>query len=292
MVQVPYIPETAPFTAEQRAWLNGFLAGLFAQVPSGEMPAPNVNGAPSRPLEPLHILFGSQTGTAEGLARRMAKEAGKRGYAPRVLPLNDYEQASLTKGGKAVIISSTWGDGDPPDNAAAFWAWLESAGAPRLDDLQFAVLGLGDRSYLDFCGASKKFDARLEALGARRIVPRGECDVDYEPAASSWMDALWEKLPPPNAVNGAPASPAPEVNGHALNGKLVQERATFNKSNPFPARLLKKALLNKPGSSKEVWHHELSLAGSGLAYEVGDALGVMPANCPMLVKSVVRPVRR
>jgi len=287
MVQVPYIPETAPFTAEQRAWLNGFLAGLFAQVPSGEMPAPNVNGAPSRPLEPLHILFGSQTGTAEGLARRMAKEAGKRGYAPRVLPLNDYEQASLTKGGKAVIISSTWGDGDPPDNAAAFWAWLESAGAPRLDDLQFAVLGLGDRSYLDFCGASKKFDARLEALGARRIVPRGECDVDYEPAASSWMDALWEKLPPPNAVNGAPASPAPEVNGHALNGKLVQERATFNKSNPFPARLLKKVLLNKPGSSKEVWHHELSLAGSGLAYEVGDALGVMPANCPMLVKSVL-----
>jgi len=284
MLQIPYIPETAPFTPEQRAWLNGFLAGLLSQIPPGEVPAPKINGAPSQPLEPLHILFGSQTGTAEGLAGRMAKEAGKRGYAPRVLALNDYEQASLTNGGKAVIISSTWGDGDPPDNATAFWGWLESANAPRLDHLQFAVLGLGDRTYLDFCGASKKFDARLEALGARRIVPRGECDVDYEPAAKSWMDAFWEKLPSASGANGVVTH---EVNGHALNGKLLQDKPTFSKTNPFPARLLRKVLLNKPGSSKEVWHHELSLAGSGLAYEVGDALGVIPANCPALVESLL-----
>ena len=104
------------------------------------------------------------------------------------------------------------------------------------------------------------------------------------------MDVFWEKLPSA-AVNGAPALPAPEVNGHAFNGKLLQEKPAFNKSNPFPARLLKKVLLNKPGSSKEVWHHELSLDGSGLSYEVGDALGVMPANCPVLVESLLSALR-
>src|SRR5437667_11434627 len=133
MPPVPYIPETAPFTAEQRAWLNGFLAGLFSQLPAGTRPgvAPSPGlalptGSAVEPAEPLLILFGSQTGTAEGLARRVAQEARRHGFAPRVLALNDYEQANLAAGGQAIIISSTWGGGDPPDNAANFWSWLNS----------------------------------------------------------------------------------------------------------------------------------------------------------------------
>src|SRR5258708_6662409 len=197
MTSIPYIPETAPFTPEQRAWLNGFLAGLFATAAPGQLPRGQTNGVSSTfaaIAEPLLVLFGSQTGTAEGLAKRVAKEAQQRGFVPKVLALNDYMQANLAAGGKALIISSTWGEGDPPDNAANFWSWLNADFTPRLENLQFAVLGLGDKNYSDFCGASKKFDARLEALGAKRLVPRGECDVDYETPAKSWIENLWDSL--------------------------------------------------------------------------------------------------
>jgi sulfite reductase (NADPH) flavoprotein alpha-component len=280
MTKIPYIPETAPFNLEQRAWLNGFLAGLFASGDSSG--AAQTNGAPKKAGEPLPILFGSQTGTAEGLAKRIAKDAEQRGFAPVVLPLNDHAQADLARGGKAIIISSTWGDGDPPDNAANFWSWLQ-ADAPRLGHLQFAVLGLGDKNYSDFCGAAKKFDSRLENLGARRLVPRGECDVDYESSAKTWVDGLWEKLVPgANGANGVHTTNghAPQTNGHAA-------KCAFDKSNPFPAKLLKNVLLNKPGSVKEVRHYELSLEGSGLTYEAGDALGIVPANCPALVDELL-----
>ena len=165
MVNIPYIPETAPFTPEQRAWLNGFLAGLLANQNAGQT-APQLPAGPAANAEPLLVLFGSQTGSAEGLAKRVAKESQTRGFAPKILALNDYEQANLAAGGKAVIISSTWGDGEPPDNAVNFWSWLSAESAPRLENLHFAVLGLGDKNYSDFCGASKKFDTRLEALGA------------------------------------------------------------------------------------------------------------------------------
>src|ERR1041384_6526761 len=138
MTQIPYIPETAPFNAEQRAWLNGFLAGLLANQNPGQ-PAPQPNGAPAANAEPLLVLFGSQTGSAEGLAKKFAKESHARGFAPKIFALNDFEQANLAAGGKAVIISSTWGDGEPPDNAVNFWNWIKTDSAPRLENLNFAV---------------------------------------------------------------------------------------------------------------------------------------------------------
>jgi sulfite reductase (NADPH) flavoprotein alpha-component len=283
MVNIPYIPETAPFTAEQRAWLNGFLAGLYATVPSGQANGSQSSVSPGEAGEPLLVLFGSQTGTAEGLAKRVAKDAEKRGFAPRVLALNDYEQANLTRGGKTLIISSTWGDGDPPDNATHFWSWLSADTAPRLERLGFAVLGLGDRNYANFCGASKKFDARLEALGAHRLADRAECDTDFEATAKTWLDGLWAKLG--GAESKASGSP---VNGH---NKSVEEKLVYDRNNPFPARLLRNVLLNKPGSGKEVRHYEIQLEGSGLDYQVGDALGVVPANCADLVDNLLSALR-
>jgi sulfite reductase (NADPH) flavoprotein alpha-component len=280
MNSVPFIPETAPFTPEQRAWLNGFLAGLHSSAPAETAPAAPKN------TEPLLILFGSQTGTAEGLAKKVAKESQPRGFAPKVMALNDYESANLAAANKAIIISSTWGDGEPPDNAVNFWNWLNAAAAPRLENLQFAVLGLGDKNYSDFCGASKKFDARLEALGAKRLLPRGECDADYETAAKNWIDGLWEKL------GGATQNSAATVNGAAGNGHITPAKpAGFDRSNPFPARLLKNVLLNQPGSSKEVRHYEISLADSGLTYEAGDALGVVPVNCSELVDDLLAALK-
>jgi sulfite reductase (NADPH) flavoprotein alpha-component len=293
MTNIPFIPESAPFNAEQRAWLNGFLAGLFSQVPGG---APQLNAAPPKAGEPLVILFGSQTGSAEGLAKKLAKESESRGFAPKLFQLNDYEQANLPAASKAVIISSTWGDGEPPDNAVNFWNWIKADSAPRLENLNFAVLGLGDKNYSDFCGASKKFDERLAALGAKRLAPRGECDVDYEGPAKSWIDGLWEKL-----GEGRAGSPLPAAAGNGTNGahgvtRPVTEangasKPAYGKSNPFPAKLLKNVLLNKPGSGKEVRHYEIALNGSGLTYEAGDALGVVPVNCPELVDDLLEALK-
>ena len=271
MSTVPFIPESAPFSLEQRAWLNGFLAGLHSAAPGA-----NHSTAAAPTGEPLLILFGSQTGTAEGLAKKLAREAPARGYVPRLLALNDYAQVNLPTVSRAVIISSTWGDGEPPDNAVAFWNWLKADTSPRLEQLQYAVLGLGDKNYSDFCGASKKIDTRLEALGAKRLLPRGECDSDYEAAARKWTDSLWEKLGSGSGTSPAPApQPAEPV------------KAAYGKSHPYPARLLKNLPLNGPGSGKEVRHYEIDLGGSGLTYEVGDALGVLPVNCEALVTEVL-----
>ncbi|HXI72448.1 MAG TPA: flavodoxin domain-containing protein [Verrucomicrobiae bacterium] len=290
MSTVPFIPETAPFSTEQRAWLNGFLAGLHSSAPAGAAAAPAANA------EPLLILFGSQTGSAEGLAKKVAKESQSRGFAPKLLPLNDYEAANLPTASKAVIISSTWGDGEPPDNAVNFWNWLNAETAPRLEKLQFAVLGLGDKNYSDFCGASKKFDDRLAALGAKRLAPRGECDADYEVAAKNWMEGLWEKLGG-GSTNGAQTNgnhsslfPLPGGEGQS-EGKISPATPLYDKAHPFPARLLKNLLLNQPGSGKEVRHFEIALGGSGLNYEVGDALGVIPENCPELVAQVLAALK-
>ncbi|HUR46162.1 MAG TPA: sulfite reductase subunit alpha, partial [Candidatus Saccharimonadales bacterium] len=179
-----------------------------------------------------------------------------------------------------VIITSTWGDGDPPDNAAQAWAWLNSDAAPRLEHLNFAVLGLGDENYAEFCGAAKKFDARLEALGAKRLVPRSDCGVDYEQPATSWMTALWDALATtPNTAANTPAK--------ALAVEAEKSVPGYSRAAPFSARLKTNRRLNGPGSDKETRHFEILLGPSGPTYEPGDALGVIPENCPVLVEELL-----
>jgi sulfite reductase (NADPH) flavoprotein alpha-component len=279
MSSVPCIPETAPFNAEQRAWVNGFLAGLFSRAAAGAagLPPEAAGGARLR----LLILFGSQTGTAEGLAKRAATEAARHKVQARVVDMNAFASVDWSQERHVLVITSTWGDGDPPDNAVGFWNYLNSEAAPRLEQVNFAVLALGDRNYADFCGAGRKFDARLAQLGATRFHPLAECDVDYESAAKAWLAGIWP------ALNGQPAAAVDavigetEVTGNGANGK------GYSKTNPFRARLLANRLLNGPGSAKETRHFEISLKDSGLTYEVGDALGVMPANCPLLTGEIL-----
>lgn len=286
MNQIPFIPETAPFTTEQRAWLNGFLAGLFSPgwqpnaAPQLQPPGKKVDEG-----EPLLVLYGSQTGTAEGLAKRIAKQAQERGFAPTVLELNQHQRGNFASARKALIVSSTWGDGDPPDNATEFWSWLNSDSAPRLENLEFAVLGLGDRNYSDFCGASKKFDARLEALGAKRIFARCECEGDYEAAASQWTGAIWEKLGNRNRLVDSVTARGRRGPTGIASAPVTGPR--FSQSSPFPTKLLNNVLLSKEGSAKEVRHYEIGLEGSELVYEPGDALGVIAENCPALVEEVI-----
>jgi sulfite reductase (NADPH) flavoprotein alpha-component len=269
MTKIPVIPESAPFDAMQRMWLNGFLAGLFSSETATSV-AP-VAAAPS--LGSLLFLFGSQTGTAEGLAKRFAKEARKQGFETRVVGMENHATIDLTKETRVVIITSTYGDGEMPDNAQPFWDFLKNGTAPGLENLEYSVLALGDRNYVQFCQAGKVFDARLEELGAKRIQPRTDCDVEYEGPASEWFTGLLKMFEGNTAL--------------VVNDEPALTAASFGKSNPFPAILKTNLVLNAPGSGKETRHFEIVLEGSGLEYEVGDALGVGPTNCPDFVREIL-----
>jgi sulfite reductase (NADPH) flavoprotein alpha-component len=293
---IPVLPESAPFTAEQRAYLNGFLAGLFSRAPaSGISNLKSEISDPAR-LTPLTILFGSQTGTAEGLAKRVAKEAGKRGFAPAMHDLAKYPTAQLASERHLVVVTSTYGDGEPPDHAKAFWEFLGSDAAPKVPELRFSVCALGDTNYPKFCAFGKAVDERLEKLGAKRVSPRADCDVDYEEPFSKWMAGVWPKLL--DHASAVPLSsdairleagsdtgnPRESIRGVAPS----KAPAAFSRSNPFPAPLVANRRLNGPGSTKDTRHFEFSLEGSGLAYEAGDALGVFPTNCPELADEIIR----
>lgn len=271
MTHVPLIPENAPFTAEQRFWLNGFLAGVLSR--GG---AASVNAAPAEAKRPLLIAFGSQSGNAESLAKRLAREATGRGFAARAAGLDSLQPADLIKDKNVLLITSTWGEGDMPDNAISFWDAINQNGSsPKLDGVQYSVLALGDKNYGDtFCLAGKKLDSRLAELGATRIVDRVDCDVDFDDLAKKWSTNAFTLL---SGSDSAPAAPAAE-----------EEKETgYTKKNPFPSPLLANIALNAASSSKDTRHIAFSLKGSGLTYEVGDALGVFVQNCPEVVDGII-----
>ena len=290
MSRIPFIPENAPFTAEQRMWLNGFLAGVFSNAnPSAASSLATALGAgigSAGPKVPLTLLYGSQTGTAEGLAKKTKAEAEKRGFAPKLVSMENFADVDLTKEENVLIITSTYGDGDPPDMAQAFWNWLKADTAPKLDHLRFSVLALGDTNYSAFCEFGKKCDERLAALGAKRVAERKDCDVEYDAPAAEWtanvFNALGEGLA--HSGNGANGS-----NGSAttVGTDTADASEGWSRKKPFPARLITNRNLSAEGSGKDVRHFEISLAGSGLTYEVGDALGVIPSNCPQLVGEIL-----
>jgi sulfite reductase (NADPH) flavoprotein alpha-component len=279
MSKVPVIPESAPFDATQRLWLNGFLAGLFAQAQSQDAASSSPGNA--APATPLLVLYGSQTGTAEGLARRIATEAKRRGFHSRVVEAAAAISLDWSSETHLLVVISTYGDGDMPDNSKVFWDWLQTDTAKTLAHLRYAVLALGDSNYEHFCAAGKKVDERLEALGAARAYSRTDCDVDYETAAKAWMEGALQSLKPGagELEKKMPQSTGPSPARIEVEG--------YSRTNPFPARLLTNRELTGTGSGKEVRHVEISLEGSGLSYQVGDALGVRPTNCPSLVSELL-----
>jgi sulfite reductase (NADPH) flavoprotein alpha-component len=273
---IPLVPVNAPFTPEQRAWLNGFFAGIFS---CGPQPAPA--HAASATLLPLTILFGSQTGTAEGLARRAAKEAGRRGFVPTVVDMGQITLSRLAAEKSVLIIASTHGEGDPPDNALALHGALAADGAPSLSGLGYSVCALGDRNYPLFCQCGRDLDARLEKLGATRVVPRAECEPDFEKNFVAWLDAALGALG--GARAGAAASAEPATDSVAV----IAGVPSHSRQNPFAAPVVAVRRLNAPLSAKEVNHLEFSIEGSGLVYEAGDALGVVPQNSPELIAEIL-----
>jgi sulfite reductase (NADPH) flavoprotein alpha-component len=273
---IPFLPESAPFTAEQRAYLNGFLAGLFSRVPDAPVP----NAPPTaNPLKPLTILIGSQTGTAEKLAKRIGREAGRLGFAPTLHEMSRYPTAQLASERNLLIVTSTYGDGEPPDNAKAFWQFLSGHGSSMLSQTRFSVCALGDSNYPNFCAFGKSVDIALEKLGGQRVSTRADCDVDYEQTFQAWLSsALTALAPADRAIGTAMIQPGSEAD---------EPGSKHDRNNPFSAPLLVSRRLNGEGSTKDTRHIAFSLAGSDLAYEAGDALGIMPANCPRLVDELV-----
>lgn len=278
MNTVPYIPDTAPFTPAQRAWLNGFLAGLY----SGGSPA---SAAPAPAVKMVNVYFGSESGNSEALSKQIAKAAKKQGFESKAIGLDKVKPADLAKEAFALIVTSTFGDGEPPANATAFYEELTAEDAPSLANLHFSVLALGDTNYEQFCKFGIEVDARLAALGAKRLYERVDCDVAYEEPAAAWQTGVFNVI---SAMEAAPAAPAPAV---ITKGEAKAEEG-YSKKNPFPAALVTNRKLTAEGSAKETRHFEISLAGSGLAYEVGDALGVVPTNCPALVEDILRALNR
>jgi sulfite reductase (NADPH) flavoprotein alpha-component len=279
MSQIPFIPDNAPFTAEQRQWLNGYLAGYFSNAGGAQALAGPIE--PAAPKRPVLILYGSQTGTAEGIARKTAKVAETKGFAPKVLPMEKYDSVDLAAEENVLVITSTYGDGDPPDNAQGFWSWLSADAAPRLEKTSFSVLALGDTNYPQFCEFGKRCDTRLEQLGAKRFNNRVDCDVDYEEAAKGWTEAVFAALG--QTASTAPAAPTPT----SVPPAAAPAAPGYSRKNPFATRLLVNRKLNRDGSAKEVRHFEIALPETELTYEAGDALGVIPANDPALVSDLL-----
>ncbi|HYG23498.1 MAG TPA: sulfite reductase subunit alpha [Verrucomicrobiae bacterium] len=240
---------------------------------------------------PLSILFGSQTGSAENLARRIAKEAGRRGFAPTVHEMNRYPLAQLGSESRLLVVTSTYGDGEPPDNAREFWQSLATPNQPLLAQLRFSVCALGDSNYPKFCGFGKELDARLETMGATRITSRADCDLDFEEPFTAWLNQALTQLsdnasPPAAADSNRPAATAPEP--AAATAPVTAPEAQYSRANPFPARLLVNRTLNGSGSAKETRHFEITLEDSKLSYDAGDALGILPANCADLVDEILK----
>ncbi|MFI6400405.1 sulfite reductase subunit alpha [Rhodococcus coprophilus] len=274
----PFIPLDAPFTTDQRSWLAGFLAGMQTRLISGG-PADDAGTTGSAPG--LHVLYGSQTGNAEAIAEDAATAARAHGFAPVVCALDDIDIDRFASLGHVLIVTSTYGEGEMPDNAELFWDALSAESAPRLDGMHFAVLGLGDTGYDGFCQAGKLFDTRLEQLGARRIVPRVDCDVDFEDAAAAWIG---ETMPLVAAVEGIVGTGSSAA---AAPTAPARPKSQWTRKNPYPATLTTNRVLSGAGSAKEIRHYEFALGESGIEYEAGDALNVVPINDGALVRALL-----
>jgi sulfite reductase (NADPH) flavoprotein alpha-component len=284
LTTVPLIPENAPFTPAQRAWLNGFLAGMFSSTRAvAEQIAP--------PPHKVAILFGSESGNCESLAKRLAKALVKRGFHSNAIGLDKISVKELTEEKTALLITSTFGEGDPPENAKAFYAELHASSQPRLENLSYAVLALGDRNYEHFCKCGIDFDRRFEALGAKRIYGRVDCDVDYEAAFEQWQSGVFGVLEAMN-LNATSATEGASISINETSAAAHSSAPAYGKKNPFPAKLLINRKLTAEGSQKETRHYEICLEGSGLTYEAGDALGVIPTNCPAVVDDLLRVLNR
>lgn len=262
-------------TDSQKIWLSGYFA---ASITNNATNAPQSTETTSKPKKEITILYGSQTGNAQALSKKAGAAFKASGFDVTVSAMNDFKPNQLKKVSNLLIIVSTHGEGDPPDNAIIFHEFLHGKRAPKLEHVNFSVLSLGDSSYEFFCETGKQFDKRLEELGASRVYPRFDCDLDFEEPAEEWLDGVLRGL---NEQEGG-------VHQEVAATTVTAAPSTYTRSNPFKAEIIENINLNGRGSNKETRHLEISLEGSNLTYKPGDSLGVYPENDPELVELLLQ----
>jgi len=258
-------------TPQQLQWVSGYTAGLAA---AGGQTLPSTGEPVAGSDDKLTVLYGSQTGNGEAIAETLVRQAKAQGFAARAVSLAEYKPSSLKRESLLTFVISTHGEGEPPDDAELFYEYLMSAKAPKLADLKYSVLALGDSSYVNFCETGREFDARLSELGAERFEALVECDLDYDDPANAWSGRVVGGLGKLLDAGKTPTAPVL---------RAVENVSAYGKTNPFPAEILVNQKITGSSSSKDVRHIELSLEGSGLSYEPGDSLAVVASNPPQLV---------
>ncbi|MGE7023671.1 assimilatory sulfite reductase (NADPH) flavoprotein subunit [Solibacillus cecembensis] len=281
--QIKTINELIPsLTDYQKIWLTGYLSGVQVTtqgsgISQSESILPIQEPIRAAP-QVATVLYGSQTGNAQGIAEKLGKKLSENGVGVTVSSMSAFKHNNLKKLTNLFIVASTHGEGDPPDNAIGFHEYLFSKRAPKLDHVKFSVLALGDTSYEFFCKTGIDFDEQLAKLGAQRIVSRVDCDLDYEELADQWVEEVAGGL-------SASTSQAPLQTETKPIG--VNKHAVYSKKNPFHAEVLANINLNGRGSNKETYHVELSIEGAGLTFEPGDSIGIVPENDLSLVDALI-----
>ncbi len=277
----------AGLSSQQLAWVSGYFWGLAQSQPqTASATAPLTQAAAAVAAQPagkLTIIFASQTGNAKGVAESLEQEAKAQGIDVALFDASDYKGKNLAKETHVIIVASTNGEGEAPDNAIELHEFLQSKKAPKLPNLKYGVIGLGDSSYEFFCQTGKDFDTYLSKLGATPFIDRVDCDVDYEAPASEWRAKALDKV-----KDDLAAGPQAEV--VQLPVGQASGHSQYNKQNPYTATLLTSQKITGRDSGKDVRHVEIDLEGSGLTYQPGDALGVWFDNSSELANAILGKV--
>ncbi len=277
----------AGLSSQQLAWVSGYFWGLAQSQPqTASATAPLTQAAAAVAAQPagkLTIIFASQTGNAKGVAESLEQEAKAQGIDVALFDASDYKGKNLAKETHVIIVASTNGEGEAPDNAIELHEFLQSKKAPKLPNLKYGVIGLGDSSYEFFCQTGKDFDTYLSKLGATPFIDRVDCDVDYEVPASEWKTKALDKV-----KDDLAAGPQAEV--VQLPVGQASGHSQYNKQNPYTATLLTSQKITGRDSGKDVRHVEIDLEGSGLTYQPGDALGVWFDNSSELANAILGKV--
>lgn len=273
-------------TAEQQIWLTGYLTAQQESVTqTAEAPQQVAeyvlnNESESQTNNDRHItvVYGSETGNAQSLAEIFADRLVEHNYTVKLTAMDEIKQKEFKKVEDLFVITATHGEGDPPDNALTFHEFIHSRKAPKLENVRFSVLALGDESYEYFCQTGKDFDAKLLELGAERLTDRQDCDLDFDDLAEKWMNKNIEIL---NQSTGHGST--------VTSTETVQsaKEKRYSKSNPYQAEVLENINLNGRGSNKEVRHVELLLDNYGESFEPGDCVVVLPQNEPEIVTLLI-----